>query len=221
MLCFFANSELNLSLMGDILQRNNEGKRFQRKIMSNGSAARPPPEAVRGTLQRSIFLQERLGASVETLAWAYFPSALVWTLLPSRLGTLADRFGRKPLMVLGLVAAAAGSFFLPFLSSILAFAVLWAVLALCFATGEPAEQALVADLTGYDRRGRAYGFYAMANDLGATIGPFGGAWLYQHVGASAPFCANSLLLALCALLLVFFLHLPLSPAGQIAGDMPV
>jgi hypothetical protein len=52
-----------------------------------------------------IFLQESLGASVETLAWAYFPSALVWALLPSRLGGLADRFGRKPLMVLGLVAA--------------------------------------------------------------------------------------------------------------------
>jgi DHA1 family multidrug resistance protein-like MFS transporter len=165
-----------------------------------------------------IFLQERLGASVETLAWAYFPSALVWALLPSRLGALADRFGRKPLMVLGLVAAAAGSFFLPSLSSVLAFAVLWAVLALCFAAGDPAEQALVADLTGYDRRGRAYGFYAMANDLGATIGPFGGAWLYQHFGASAPFYANSFLLALCALLLVFFLHLP---AGQATGNMPV
>jgi MFS family permease len=165
-----------------------------------------------------IFLQERLGASVETLAWAYFPSALVWALLPSRLGALADRVGRKPLMVLGLVAAAAGSFFLPSLSSVLAFAALWAVLALCFAAGDPAEQALVADLTGYDRRGRAYGFYAMANDLGATIGPFGGAWLYQQFGASAPFYANSLLLALCALLLVFFLHLP---AGQVAGDMPV
>lgn len=125
-----------------------------------------------------IFLQEKLGAGVETLAWAYFPSGLVWALLPSRLGGLADRFGRKPLMVLGLVAAAVGSLLLPFLPSVVAFAVLWALLAVCFAAGDPAEQALVADLTGYDRRGRAYGFYAMANDLGATIGPFGGAWLY-------------------------------------------
>jgi MFS transporter, DHA1 family, multidrug resistance protein len=155
-----------------------------------------------------IFLTERLGVSVETLAWAYFPSALVWALLPSRLGGLADRVGRKPLMVLGLAAAAVGSLFLPALPNVLAFALLWAVLALCFAAGDPAEQALVADLAGHQRRGRAYGLYAMANDLGATIGPFGGAWLYQNVGASAPFHANSALLAACAVVLALFLRLP-------------
>ena len=169
-----------------------------------------------------IFLQETLDVGVETLAWAYFPSALVWALLPSHLGTLADRFGRKPLMVLGLVAAAAGSFFLPSLPTVTAFAALWAVLALCFAAGDPAEQALVADLTDYDRRGRAYGLYAMANDLGATIGPLGGAWLYQHLGANTPFYANSALLALCALLLALFLRLPAGTATtRETGTAPV
>jgi MFS family permease len=168
-----------------------------------------------------IFLQEKLGAGVETLAWAYFPSGLVWALLPSRLGGLADRFGRKPLMVLGLVAAAVGSLLLPSLPSVVAFALLWALLAVCFAAGDPAEQALVADLTGYDRRGRAYGFYAMANDLGATIGPFGGAWLYQQVSASAPFYANSLLLALCALILALFLRLPAAGPAEHGGVEPV
>lgn len=33
----------------------------------------------------------------------------------------------------------------------------------------------MADLTGYDQLGRARGFYAMSNDLGATLGPFFGA----------------------------------------------
>jgi MFS transporter, DHA1 family, multidrug resistance protein len=155
-----------------------------------------------------LFLHTTLDASVEALAWAYLPTALVWGLLPSRLGGLADRFGRKPLMILGLVAAAVGSYFLPALGSIVAFAVLWAVLALCFAAGDPAEQALVADLVGQERHGRAYGLYAMANDLGATIGPFAGAWLYAHVGASAPFMANSVLLAACALVLALFLREP-------------
>jgi hypothetical protein len=82
------------------------------------------------------------------------------------------------------------------------------------------DEALVADLTGYDRRGRAYGFYAMAADLGATIGPFGGAWLYQHVGPSAPFYANSLTLALCALLLALFLRLPARSAVRQAPAEP-
>jgi MFS family permease len=60
---------------------------------------------------------------------------------------------------------------IPVLSSLAAFAVLWALQALCYAAGEPAEQALVADLTGGDQRGRAYGFYAMTAGLDATIGP--------------------------------------------------
>jgi len=145
-----------------------------------------------------IFLQDRLAVGVDVLSWAFLPSALVWALLPSHLGRLADRFGRKPLMVAGLVAAALSSLLIPSLTSVVALAVLWAFQALCYAAGDPAEQALVADLTGGDQRGRAYGIYVACNDLGATIGPLGGAWLYQHLGAQAPFQANGLVLALCA-----------------------
>jgi len=160
-----------------------------------------------------ITLQEQLGADATTLSWAFLPSGLVWALLPSRLGTLADRFGRKPLMVLGLAMAAISSFIVPFLTSVVGFAVLWALQALCYAAGDPAEQALVADLTGGDQRGRAYGIYAMAADLGATIGPLGGAWLYVRVGASMPFYANGLILAACAVLLALLLQVPARAAA--------
>jgi DHA1 family multidrug resistance protein-like MFS transporter len=155
-----------------------------------------------------VFLQDRLGVPLDVLAWAFLPSGLVWALLPRYLGRLADRFGRKPLMVLGLVAAAATSFVIPHLASMVALAALWAWQALCYASGDPAEQALVADLTGGDQRGRAYGLYAAAADLGATIGPVGGAWLYQRFGATAPFYANGLVLAACALALGIWLRVP-------------
>lgn len=129
-----------------------------------------------------VFLQDRLEVGIDVLSWAFLPSGLVWALLPRYLGRLADRFGRKPLMILGLVAAAVTSFVIPHLASLVALAVLWAWQALCYAAGDPAEQALVADLTGNDQRGRAYGMYALASGLGATIGPLGGAWLYQYQG---------------------------------------
>jgi DHA1 family multidrug resistance protein-like MFS transporter len=155
-----------------------------------------------------VFLQDRLNVRIDVLSWAFLPSGLVWALLPRYLGRLADRFGRKPLMILGLAAAAITSFVIPHLASIVALAALWAWQALCYAAGDPAEQALVADLTGNDQRGRAYGLYALAADLGATIGPLGGAWLYQHHGVQWPFYANGIVLALCAAVLWIWLHVP-------------
>jgi MFS family permease len=167
-----------------------------------------------------VFLQDNLGVGVEPLSWAFLPAGLVWALLPAYLGRLADRFGRKPMMILGLVMAAVSSFVIPALSSLVAFATLWALQALCYAAGDPAEQALVADLTGGDQRGRAYGLYAMAADLGATIGPVGGAWLYQAIGPSAPFFANGIVLALCAGVLAVWLRVPAVSIGVRETDAP-
>lgn len=155
-----------------------------------------------------IYLQEKFTPDVSHLAFAFLPSGLVWALLPSRLGGLADRFGRKPLMVLGMGMAAVTSFLVPGLGSLVMLAGLWALQALCYAAGDPAEQALVADLTGNDQRGRAYGLYAMSGSLGATIGPLAGGWLYQAVSQGAPFYANGVVLAACTLVLALFLKEP-------------
>jgi MFS family permease len=155
-----------------------------------------------------IFLQRRLSTDVETLAWAYLPAALIVALFQGRLGRLADRFGRKPLMVVGMAVASATSFVIPGLTRLVELAALWALQALCYGAGDPAEQALVADLTGGDQRGRAYGLYALAGGLGATVGPVAGGWLYEAVGPPAPFVANGVVLAVCALVLAALFREP-------------
>lgn len=62
----------------------------------------------------------------------------------------------------------------------------------------------------------------MTADLGATIGPIGGTWLYQAVGPRAPFFVNGIVLALCAGVLGIWLRVPaLSPGTReavTAGD---
>lgn len=153
-----------------------------------------------------IFLQEKFQANVGELAWAFFPSALVWTVLPTRLGKLADRFGRKPLMVAGLAVAAVNSFIIPMAGSLVTLAVLWVIEAVCFAASDPASQALITNLTQPHERGRVYGIFALAGGLGATIGPLVGGWLYDVEGAWAPFTANAVFLLLGAVLMALFLR---------------
>jgi MFS family permease len=155
-----------------------------------------------------IFLQERLTTDVANLGLAYFPAAIIWAVLPSRLGAMADRFGRKSLMVLGLIAASSSSFYIPHIASLCGLAALWAFQALCYAAGDPAEEALVADLTGGDQRGRAFGMYTMAAGVGATLGPLVGGWLYDAIGSKAPFYANGVVLAICAIVLAALLKVP-------------
>jgi MFS family permease len=155
-----------------------------------------------------FFLQDRLGATAAEVGYAYLPAALVGGFLTAPLGTLADRFGRKPLMLLGMAVAAASSFILPGLNTLLALAILRVVQVACGAASGPAHRALVADLTGGDQRGRAYGLYALAGGLGATVGPLAGGWLYEQVSPAACFYANGAVLALSVVVLWVFLQVP-------------
>jgi MFS family permease len=164
-----------------------------------------------------LFLQEKLKAGIDTIAWAFLPSGIIWATLPSQLGKLADKFGRKPLMVLGLALSAITMLLLPSLTSVVGLAILWALLALCFAAGDPAEQALVADLTGNNQRGRAYGLYVMVGDIGAAIGPLSGGWLYDSVSLAAPFYITGIILFLCGLILLVFLQTPKIPSSTVTS----
>lgn len=141
-----------------------------------------------------IFLQDSLGAGTADLALAYLPAAIISAVLPSRTGHLADRFGRKGLMALGLIVGAVASALVPFLGSVLALAVLWAVESTGYAASIPAERAFVADIAGRDARGTSYGLYTFAYYLGAAIGPLAGGWLYDNISPASPFYLNSIVL---------------------------
>jgi MFS family permease len=160
-----------------------------------------------------VFLQDSLGASVTELTWAYLPAAVIGAFLPSRMGRLADRVGRKPPMVAGLIVGALASVLMPHLGSILLLAALWAVESLSYTASVPAERAFVADIAGEDTRGASYGMYTFAFFLGAVVGPLVGGWVYDNLGKATPFYLNTLVLLLGALLVATVLREPESTAA--------
>jgi MFS family permease len=155
-----------------------------------------------------VFLQDSLHADVLALTWAYLPAALISSFLPSHMGRIADRLGRKAPMVAGLLVGAVASLLIPHLRSLLPLVVLWAVESLGYAASTPAERAFVADLAGEDRRGTSYGLYTFAYFLGAAVGPLVGGWLYDNVGRPMPFYLNTGVLLLGALLVALVLREP-------------
>jgi len=155
-----------------------------------------------------VFLQDALQADVAALVWAYLPAALISAFLPSRMGRIADRLGRKSPMIAGLIVGAAASALIPHLRSILPLIVLWAVESLGYTALMPAERAFVADIAGQDTRGTSYGLYTFAYFLGAALGPLAGGWLYDNIGHATPFYLNAVGLVVGALLVAGVLRDP-------------
>jgi MFS family permease len=159
-----------------------------------------------------IFLQDRLGAGIDLLAIAYLPAALISSFLPSRMGKIADRWGRKGPMIGGLLVGSFASLVIPQLRGIVPLAALWCLETVGYTISIPAERAYVADIAGEDIRGTSYGLYTFSFFLGSALGPLAGGWLYDSIGQGAPFYLNSAVLILGALL-VSLLITETNPAG--------
>ncbi|MFC1465474.1 MAG: MFS transporter [Candidatus Brachytrichaceae bacterium NZ_4S206] len=161
------------------------------------------------------FIQDHLTQNLLLIAMAYIPAALIWAFLPSRLGRVADRVGRKPPMVVGLTMSGLFSLTIPFLSMVFpsvnmaVFALmLFATLeAACYAAAVPAEQAMVADMTGGRQRGIGFGLYTLAQSMGQVFGPLVMGVLYDWDRAG-PFLANAVILIIGSLLVVSVLQDP-------------
>lgn len=166
------------------------------------------------------FIQDHISKNLLLLAIAYAPAALVWGLLPSRMGVIADRYGRKLPMIVGLVVSGAFSLVVPFLEGAVAavFLASFATLeALCYSAATPAEQALVADLSGDKNRGFGFGLYTFALSVGRVIGPLVMGPLYD-INGSAPFFANGITLAIGSILVLTLIRDPARRASS--GSAP-
>ncbi len=165
-----------------------------------------------------IFLQDKFTTDVADLAKAFLPAAIAYAYLPGYMGGLSDRFGRTPLMAIGLAGAGIVSLLMPMMTSLAMLSGLWLLEAVGFSAAAPAEGALVADLTGKNVRGTGYGFYTLASGLGLILGPLLGGWLYDAAGHAVPFYVNGITLFIGVALVLWLLggtrekSVPLNPS---------
>ena len=147
-----------------------------------------------------LFLKNKFDLNVHTLALAFLPAGLVFAILPKYSGQWSDKWGRAPVIAVGVAFAGIVSIFLPFFSSILLVAMAYIFFSIGWAMASPAEEALVADMAPETLRGAIIGAKEAASGAGAACGPMIGGLIYDNWESHVVFMVNGMLLLITAIL---------------------
>lgn len=86
-------------------------------------------------------------------------------------GALADKFGRKTVLIFGLIFSAAITIFMGLVNEIRTFYLLALIAGVFSDIGHPAQQAMVADLLKGDQRAEGFSILRIVANLAVTFGP--------------------------------------------------
>ena len=143
-------------------------------------------------------IEERTGAGEGALGASLAVYALPVVLLSLPLGRAADAFGRRPLLIGGLVLTAAGSALIAVSDSLEGLMAGRAVQGTGSAASWIAALAVVSDLAPPGKRGESIGIALAATSIGSISGPALGGVTADLLGFAAPFlivCGISTLVA--------------------------
>jgi MFS family permease len=132
-------------------------------------------------------IELRTGAGDEALGLALAAYAIPILLISIPVGRLADRLGRRPLLLGGLLLTGLGSVLIAISGALPPLLLGRAVQGVGATLSWVAALALVSDLARPGRKGEALGFAFAANSLGAVGGPGLGGIVGGTVSFEAPF----------------------------------
>jgi MFS family permease len=125
------------------------------------------------------------------------------------LGRASDVWGRRPLLLAGMVVTAATSLLLPLFEGELALITIYGLAGFGVAAFTPSALSLVGDAAAPGRAGYAFAWYTTAHYGAIAVGPFLGGLAAQWWGYRESFVGSAIVVAAA---LVFGLALPAPPA---------
>ncbi|MFN8195197.1 MAG: MFS transporter [Nocardioidaceae bacterium] len=135
-------------------------------------------------------ISSQLDAGTRQLQWIVDGYNLAFTAFVLAAGSLSDRFGRRPALILGLVGFAAASAAGALVTSAEALVVARVAMGVCAAIIFPTTLSIISN-TFRERRERAaaLGFWGAVVGIGVAAGPVSGGVLLEHFGWSSVFWA--------------------------------
>ncbi|MHA1508847.1 MAG: MFS transporter [Promethearchaeota archaeon] len=127
---------------------------------------------------------------------------LVYTIFSPINGSLSDKIGRKPIIVLGLSILLVSCIILAFPIQVSAFSVALIIIiyimhGFYLASVDPISRAYIADLAGKEKRGRAYGYYYFSVGFISMVEALVFGFIYSAFSYTWAFIYISILLAVC------------------------
>jgi MFS family permease len=127
---------------------------------------------------------------------------IVYTIFSPINGSLSDKFGRKPIIIIGLSILLVSCVILAFpvevsLFSVVLIIIIYIMHGFYLASVDPISRAYIADLAGKEKRGRAYGYYYFAVGFISMIEALIFSYIYGAFSFTWAFIYISILLAVC------------------------
>jgi len=143
---------------------------------------------------------------IELYSWVFSAFLLMQAVTIPIYGKLSDLFGRKPVLIAGILIFLAGSILCGIawsMPALVAFRFLQGVGAGAI---HPLASTLIGDLYTLEERGRVQGYMSSVWGVSAIVGPLAGALIVQHASWAWVFWVNLPFGIVAIVLIVLYLH---------------
>jgi MFS family permease len=128
----------------------------------------------------SVYLIDHFNVTIVEVGFLFFIFALGSIIGSTIGGALTDKYGRRSMLLFGLISSGIGSILMGIVNDLYLFFVIAAVLGILGDLGGPARQSMVVDLLPEDKRADGFGLLRVAVNLAAVGGPILGGLLLRY-----------------------------------------
>ncbi|MFJ1972193.1 MFS transporter [Streptomyces sp. NPDC087903] len=158
-------------------------------------------------------MAEQLGASTGQQQWMADAYVVVFAALMLPAGLLGDRFGRRAMLITGLMIFLAGSVLGSLAGDVSWVVAARAVMGVGAALVTPLALSVLPSLFAPEERTKAVGIVSAGSTLGLPLGPIVGGWLLNHFWWGSVFLINIPMAAIGIAACVFLLPETSDPAS--------